>query len=299
MVQRMPQRHRLCDTPRMSMPAETASTVAALLKAAAAQLSSDAPRLEAECLLMHVLGVGRAWLYAHDRDPVPPSKQSEFGALLERRVRGEPIAYLTGEREFYGLPLKVGPAALIPRHDTELLVELALQRLPPEAAVRVLDLGTGSGAIALALADRRPHAEVFGCDSSPAALALARANAEALGLSRVQWTQGDWWQPFEGQGFELVVSNPPYIEDTDPHLEQGDLRFEPRSALASGPDGLDDLRRIIAGAPSHLRPGGWLLLEHGCLQGPAVRDLLEAAGFQQVQTWSDIEARPRVSGGCL
>lgn len=246
---------------------------------------------------MHVLGVGRAWLFAHDCDPVSPQQQAAFLALLARRERGEPIAYLTGEREFYGLALHVGPATLIPRHDTELLVELALQRLPADAAARVLDLGTGSGAIALALADQRPCAVVHGCDASAEALAVARANAEALGLARVQWTQGDWWRPFEGQRFDLVVSNPPYIEDADPHLEQGDLRFEPRSALASGPDGLQDLRRIIHAAPVHLQPGAWLLLEHGSLQGAAVRSLLEAAGLVEVQTWVDLESRDRVSGG--
>lgn len=283
----------------MPIPAETPCTVSSLLTSAAARLSGDEPRREAEYLLMHVLGVGRAWLFAHDRDLVAPAELAEFLALLQRRERGEPLAYLTGQREFHGLRLKVGPATLIPRHDTELLVELALQRLPPASPARVLDLGTGSGAIALALAEQRPQAEVTGCDASPAALAIARGNAESLGLQRVQWVEGDWWQPFAGRRFDLVVSNPPYIEDMDPHLQQGDLRFEPLTALASGPDGLRDLRRIIRGAPVHLEPGAWLLLEHGHLQGAPVRALLEDAGFREATTWADLEGRDRVSGGWI
>jgi release factor glutamine methyltransferase len=279
-----------------------------LLQAGVARLQSaqtaDSPRLEAELLLCHVLGVGRAWLFAHDDAVVPAPQCAAFRALLERRVGGEPLAYLTGEREFYGLNLAVGPGVLIPRHDTEVLVEQALARLPQACAgkspaIEVLDLGTGSGAIALALAHVRPDLCVCAIDASAAALSVARTNAQRLGLGRVQFLEGDWFAPVAGRRFDLVVSNPPYIEDQDPHLAQGDLRFEPRSALASGGDGLDDIRRIVDAAGAHLKPEAWLLLEHGHLQGAAVRSLLREAGLCEVFSAADLEGRERVSGGRL
>jgi len=253
-------------------------------------------RADAEALLLHALGRDRAWLFAHGRDPVAGPVAAAFRALVARRANGEPVAYLTGRRGFWTLDLAVGPATLIPRPETELLVELALARL--DAAPRhVADLGTGSGAIALALASERPAARVVATDSSAAALAVARANATSHGLGNVEFRHGPWWAPLAGERFDLVASNPPYIAAADPHLDQGDLRFEPASALASGADGLDDIRRIIAGAPDHLHPGGWLLLEHGWDQGPAVAKLLRERGFEAVETMQDLEARDRTSLG--
>src|SRR5690606_4258090 len=214
------------------------------------------------------------------------------------RAAGEPVAYLTGRRGFWTLDLAVTPDTLIPRPETELLVEQALQRLGSEAEARVADLGTGSGAIALAIAAERPLARVAAVDRSAGALAVARANALAHGLEgRVEFLAGDWFAPLQGRRFDLVVSNPPYIAEGDPHLARGDLRYEPAPALASGPDGLDAIRTIVAAAPRHLLPGGWLLLEHGFDQGAAVRGLLEARGFAEVATVPDLEGRDRVSLG--
>lgn len=269
------------------------------LSAVIAQQSADSPRREAELLLCHVLGVGRAWLFAHDDALIDPAQRERFEALLSRRAAGEPLAYLTGQREFFGLSFAVGPGVLVPRHDTEVLVEQALARLPRAPGLEVLDLGTGSGAIALTLAHERPELSVTAVDASAAALGIARANAQRLALQRVEFLEGDWFTPVAGRRFDLVVSNPPYIEDSDPHLLRGDLRFEPRSALASGTDGLDDIRRIVDSARLHLKPGGWLLLEHGHLQGNAVRGLLIDAGFDKVETVQDLEQRDRVSVGRL
>lgn len=271
--------------------------VRSLLREARQQLSGEEAAREAELLLMHVLGVSRAWLFAHSDDVVADAQVQPFRSLVRQRAQGQPVAYLLGQREFFGLSLRVSPATLIPRPETELLVELALERLPPRSGLRVLDLGTGSGAIALAVAQARPEIEVCASDASGEALAVARANADALGLARVRFVHGSWWTPWAGQRFDLVLSNPPYIEDADPHLEQGDLRFEPRSALASGADGFDDIRSIVAGASAHLRDGGWLLFEHGHAQGEGARALLQAAGFSDVATWRDLEARDRVTGG--
>jgi len=250
---------------------------------------------EADLLLAHALGKPRSWLYAHADAPLPPPVAERFAALTARRERGEPVAYLTGRAGFYGLELAVTPDTLIPRPETELLVDLALERLPPYIPARVLDLGTGSGAIALALASARPQSAVTATDCSPAALAVARTNAGALGISNIAFRHSDWLTALEGEPFDLIVGNPPYIAANDPHLTRGDLRFEPPSALASGADGLDALRTIIAGAPRHLVPGGWLLLEHGHDQGRAVRALLLAAGFTQVTTARDLERRERVA----
>lgn len=264
-----------------------------LLRVARARL----PVGEAELLLGHVLGRGAAWLFAHGGDAATAAEQGAFQELVARRVAGEPVAYLTGRRGFWRLDLRVGPDTLIPRPETERLVELALERLPKDAGLRLADLGTGSGAIALALALERPRAEVHAVDASRGALAVARANALEAGLGRVVFHEGSWWAPLAGQAFDLVASNPPYIADADPHLGEGDLCHEPRTALASGADGLDDLREIVAGAPAHLRPGGWLLVEHGCDQGAAVRALFEQAGFVEVATEVDLEERDRVTLG--
>lgn len=253
---------------------------------------------DAAALLVHVLERPQAWLYAHG-DAVPDEDRARrFQRLVARRAAGEPVAYLVGHRGFWTLDLRVTPATLIPRPETELLVEQALERLAPAADVRVADLGTGSGAIALAIAAERPRARVVATDRSEAALAVARGNAAANGLDgRVGFRQGDWFAPLAGERFDLVASNPPYIAEGDPHLGQGDLRHEPPSALSSGADGLDAIRILAAGAPSHLVPGGWLLLEHGFDQGPAVRALLDAAGFVEVATVRDLELRDRVSLG--
>jgi release factor glutamine methyltransferase len=251
-------------------------------------------RLEAELLLAHALGVDRAWFFAHAEDRPEGDGLERFRGFLERRMAGEPVAYILGHRHFWSLPLEVTPATLIPRPETELLVEQALARLPDGG--RLLDLGTGSGAIALAIASERPDARVVAVDASPAALAVARRNAENLGLARVAMQESDWYSSLDGCRFDVIVSNPPYVASADPHLGQGDLRYEPASALASGPDGLDDIRRIAKDAGRHLAAGGWLLVEHGWNQGAAVRDIFAGAGLSRAFTAQDLEARDRVSG---
>lgn len=266
---------------------------------ASARLGGVDARHEAELLLLHVLDRPRSWLFAHATDPLAANDQAAFEALLARRVAGEPVAYLTGRRGFWTLDLEVDPATLIPRPETELLVELALERLPPDQALQLADLGTGSGAIALALASERPRAQVLATDASPGALAVAARNAARHELRNVRFAEGghDWYAPLRGARFDLIASNPPYIASNDPHLEQGDLRFEPSTALASGMDGLDDIRRIVEGGQAHLRPGGWLLIEHGWDQGAAIRALFEATGFAEVQTVQDLEQRDRITLG--
>ncbi|WP_426687638.1 peptide chain release factor N(5)-glutamine methyltransferase [Rhodanobacter ginsengiterrae] len=254
-------------------------------------------RVDAELLLLHVLQQSRSWLFTHVDDELTTDVQTAFYELVARREAGEPVAYLTGRRGFWTLDLEVTPATLIPRPETELLVELALQRLPEKVPVDVVDLGTGSGAIALAIASERPQARVIATDTSAAALAVARRNAQRHHLDNVTFVHGDWLAPLAGQRFDLIVSNPPYIEAADPHLVQGDLRHEPASALASGDDGLDDIRRILVDARHHLHPGGWLLFEHGWNQGSAARAMLAAAGYAEVFTAQDLELRDRVSGG--
>jgi release factor glutamine methyltransferase len=264
------------------------------LLAAATQQLGD--RAEAELLLLHAVRQPRSWLFAHAGDDIDMDVQTVYGELLERRARGEPVAYITGSRGFWSLELEVTPATLIPRPETELLVELALQRLPRDSACAVADLGTGSGAIALALASERPHCRVTATDASEAALEVARRNAARSGIGNVVFVQGDWMAPLGDDQFGLIVSNPPYIEAGDAHLARGDLRFEPPTALASGNDGLDDIRRIVASAREHLLPGGWLLFEHGWNQGDAARALLDQAGYTDVFTAQDLEQRDRVSG---
>jgi release factor glutamine methyltransferase len=273
-------------------------TVRATLAAATAALTGDEAGREAERLLQHALGQPRAWLYAHADDAIDASAERCVHELVARRDAGEPLAYITGRREFWSLDLAVSPAVLIPRPETELLVELAIQRIPHEQFASAADLGTGSGAIALAIARERPRTQVLATDSSAAALDVARGNAARLAVANVGFALGDWCAALGYAQFDLIVSNPPYIAAADPHLRRGDLRFEPTSALASGIDGLDAIRSIVKAAPAHLRPGGWLLLEHGCEQGRDVRKLLETSGFVEVFTALDLEDRERVSGGC-
>lgn len=250
-------------------------------------------RLDAQLLLAHQLGQTRAWLLAHDDAPI--ADMSALLGRLARRAAGEPLAYLTGEREFYGLLLQVTPDVLVPRSDTETLVDWALELLVDLAAPRVADLGTGSGAIALAIKHACARAEVHASDASTAALAVARRNGERLELP-VAWHAGDWWRAFDAElRFDLAVSNPPYVAAADPHLAA--LRHEPRAALVAPGAGLADIQRIIAGASERLRGTGWMLLEHGFEQAPAVCNALREAGFEAVSTRADLAGQPRVSGG--
>jgi release factor glutamine methyltransferase len=260
-------------------------------------ITPSSARIEIQCLLQRVLNVPRAWLLAHSEHYPNEAEQTHYQELFERRHRGEPVAYLLGEREFFGLLFKVTPATLIPRPETELLVELILARLPQQGLCRVLDLGTGSGAIALAVARARPDVEVLGCDASTTALAVAYANAQQLAIANAGFIHSDWFEAFTAQKFNIIVSNPPYIAAGDPHLTQGDVRFEPISALVSGGDGLHDIRHLVAHAPDYLEPGGWLLLEHGYDQAAQVRALLQQAGFDVVFSACDLAGIERVSGG--
>ncbi|MDP9898597.1 peptide chain release factor N(5)-glutamine methyltransferase [Variovorax ginsengisoli] len=274
----------------------TPSTVAQALRAATAPGALGIDRLDAQLLLLHALGRAphdRAWLLAHDTDALPEAAWLHFAAGCARRRAGEPVAYLVGEKEFHGLTLKVDARVLVPRPDTETLVDWALAVLEGQSAPHVLDLGTGSGAIALALQQARPDARVVAVDASADALAVASANARRLGLP-VQFRQADWLDGAPA-GLDLIASNPPYIAAGDPHLPA--LAHEPVSALVSGTDGLDDLRRIVDAAPAHLRPGGWLLLEHGHDQSAAVKALLQARGFDQAHSRNDLAGIARCTGG--
>jgi release factor glutamine methyltransferase len=267
------------------------ATVAAALAAARA---AGVDRLDALALLQFVTRHSRAWLRAHEDAELDADAATTLGVLLARRAAGEPLAYLVGEREFHGLALHVTPDVLIPRPDTETLVDWALELLPADSAAAVADLGTGSGAIALALKNARPAARVTAVDASAAALAVARANGERLGLE-IEWLHSDWWSALAGRRFDLVLSNPPYIEDGDAHL--ADLRHEPLEALTSGSDGLDAIRAILATAATQLEPGAWLLFEHGHDQAEAVCGLLTTAGFEAVQSRRDLAGHARCSGG--
>jgi release factor glutamine methyltransferase len=264
-------------------------------QAIAAARSVGLDRLDAQLLLLHVLGKPpgeRAWLIAHDSDPLPPEVSKRFSLLSQRRANGEPLAYIVGQQEFFGLSLAIDARVLIPRPDTETLVSWALDVLPLGAA-KVLDLGTGSGAIALALKHTRPAADVSAIDASADAVAVARSNAATLSLA-VSIEISRWFDQVVDQ-FDVIVSNPPYVREGDPHLTA--LGHEPMQALTAGPDGLSDLRQIIAGAPAHLRAGGWLLLEHGYDQAEAVRQLLLEQGFKSVSSRDDLAGIQRCSGG--
>lgn len=269
----------------------------AWLRAAASELSSsESPRRDAEILLEHVTGKARTYLLAFGETLLTPEQEAQLAALLARRKTGEPVAHLTGEREFWSLPLYVSAATLIPRPDTECLVEQALARLP-DGPCRILDLGTGTGAIALALASERPDCQVTAVDVMPDAVALAQRNLARLGFSNVQINQSSWFSALAQHAFEMIVSNPPYIDEHDPHLSQGDVRFEPLTALVAANDGLADIEHIITTAREHLVPGGWLLLEHGWTQGAAVRALFSAAGYASVETCRDYGGNERLTLG--
>ncbi|WP_260515905.1 peptide chain release factor N(5)-glutamine methyltransferase [Serratia fonticola] len=267
------------------------------LKTATLRLThSDSAKRDAEILLGFVTGRARTYLLAFGETPLTAEQAEQLTVLLARRERGEPVAYLVGEREFWSLPLSVSPATLIPRPDTECLVELALERLPATPCA-ILDLGTGTGAIALALASERPDCQLTGIDLQPEAVALAQHNAQKLAINNARFLQGSWFTPVAGQKFALIASNPPYIDEADPHLGQGDVRFEPCSALVAADQGLADLAAIVQQAADYLEPQGWLLLEHGWQQGESVRTLLNAAGFIAVATHRDYGGNDRVTLG--
>jgi release factor glutamine methyltransferase len=272
----------------MTVRIAAGSTIDALLK------NPPLVPLETRILLMHALNLSRVQLITRSERILSAEEAQRLSVLFQRRLDGEPIAYIVGEREFFGLPLHVTPDVLIPRPETELLVELALDRLPTNG--RVLDMGTGSGAIAVALAHARPAASVTALDVSAAALDVARRNA-ARHQAQVSFLQSDWYAAVANAKFDVIVANPPYIVAGDTHLSQGDLRFEPIGALTDHADGLSALRTIVAGAAPHLAAGGWVLMEHGYDQAAAVRGLLAAAGFTDVQSWQDLAGIERVSGG--
>lgn len=261
-------------------------------------LPGDSARRDSEILLCHCLSKPRSWLYTWPEREVLPPEAEHFQQLLAERRRGQPVAYLVGQREFWSLSLMVNQHTLIPRPETETLVSWALELgLPAQA--RVLDLGTGSGAIALALASERPLWQVQGVDASEDALFVARRNAAQLGLGRVNFIQSDWYSAVAGQKYHLLAANPPYIDPSDSHLQRGDLRFEPRSALVASQAGMADLIALVEGASLQLHPGGWLLLEHGFDQGEAVRGLLQRAGFIDITTRCDLAGQERITGACI
>ena len=276
-----------------------ASTIDQIIRQASQQLAaaSPSPRLDAEVLVMHVTGLARTALITRAQEPLLPENEERLQALLSRRARGEPVAYLTGKREFWSLELTVTPDVLIPRPETELLVEQALARIPEDADWTIADLGTGSGAVALAIATERSHCRLIATDNSSTALAVGRANAARLGIASVQFRQGEWLRPLAGTRLDVIVSNPPYVRANDPHLTQGDVRFEPESALVAGTDGLAAIRCIAADAAPCLRPGGWLLFEHGYDQAQAVRALLETHGYDMVVSCRDAAGHERVTLG--
>lgn len=277
--------------------------VSSLLQSATARLQPALhldrreARLEAQILAAHALGVDRAWLIGHDRDVLSPDQSNAIEKLVSRREQGEPVAYILGEKEFYGRVFKVTPDVLIPRPETELLVETALERLPRHRPARILDLGTGSGCIAISIAKERPDCEVLAVDVSLSAIAIARENANRLDAPNVSLLASDWYARLDTMNFDMIISNPPYIAAGDPHLGRGGLPHEPRQALASGRAGLDAIQAIVAGVRDHLPPGGWLILEHGHDQADACGELLMQAGLDQIFTLADLGGQSRVTGG--
>jgi release factor glutamine methyltransferase len=254
-------------------------------------------RLESEILLCHLLGKNRAYLIAHPEEVINPTLLDQYQQLVNQRTQGVPIAYLTGSRDFWSLSLKVNKHTLIPRPETERLVELTLELVSDKPNTPILDLGTGSGAIALALAKERPQWNIIACDSSTEALKIAKENAQDLGISNVSFYHSNWFNTLPKQNYQAIVSNPPYIAEDDPHLKQGDLRFEPLNALASSQDGLADLQYIINQSYNYLLPNGLLLLEHGYEQKIAISTILNRLGYKNIQCWQDIQGHDRVSGG--
>jgi release factor glutamine methyltransferase len=274
------------------------ATVDSLLAGAADTLATDEGRRDAQVLLGNILDVSRAWLVAHNGDTVDDATAEAFRKLVLLRHDGEPVAYLLGRREFHGLDFRVTPDVLIPRPETETLVDAALEKLDATPGRKVLDLGTGSGCVAVSIAHERPAAQVAAVDLSAAALDVARSNATVLG-QEVEFLEGRWFAPLTQRRFDLIVSNPPYVAAGDRHLRRGDLRFEPALALISGADGLKDIRIIVNEASGHLLPGGWLLFEHGYDQAESCRDLLAKAGFGDLNSWTDLAGIARVAGGRL
>ena len=266
-----------------------------VLKSAATLLNNEEATLEAQLFLEHVLNVNRAWLITHQDDVLTDNQQGTYQALLQRRLSGEPLAYILGKREFYGLDLAVTPDTLIPRPDTETLVEAALEKISVIESCNILDLGTGTGAIALAIAKHRPQANVVAVDCSQGALQIAQQNADNLGIANTSFTHSDWFSALKGQKFDVVVSNPPYIETSDPHLAA--LAFEPISALTSGADGLDDIRKITQNALVYLKPQGWLMLEHGYNQAEKVQGLFAENGLTDIKSIKDLGGNNRVAIG--
>jgi release factor glutamine methyltransferase len=261
------------------------------------EVTSLTPRLDAEVLVMHACGIDRSELITRNETALTGEQQSKLEDLLARRNRGEPVAYITGTREFWSMELNVTPATLIPRPETELLVEKALELIPHDAAWTVADLGTGSGAVALAIARERPRCRAIATDNSPTALDVARSNAKKIGLTNVDFRAGDWFAPLVGETFDMLVSNPPYIRADDPHLKQGDLRFEPVTALVAGDDGLDAIRHIAQHAREFLKPDGWLLFEHGWDQAEAIGEYLRQQGYRDIVCHTDLAGQTRVAGG--
>ncbi len=268
-------------------------SIKATFASAATLLNNGEATLEAQLLLQHVLNVNRAWLIAHEEDIFDEKLNGFLQTLIVRRLNGEPMAYILGAQEFYGLNLKVTPDTLIPRPDTETLVDAALNKISEHASIDVLDLGTGSGAIALAIAAHRPHANVTAVDFSKAALKVAELNAENLSIDNVEFLHSDWFSALDYQRFNVIVSNPPYIEADDAHLSA--LTFEPITALVAGADGLDDIRKIVSDALVYLKPQGWLMLEHGYNQANHVQDLLAETGFVNIETVKDLGGNDRVT----
>lgn len=272
------------------------STIADALR----RMSGSTAIIEARALLRHVLGCDDAYLITHADHSLSAGQQEAFEALVARRHAGEPVAYLTGRREFYGLDFKVTPAVLIPRPETELLVELALERVPAHSPARVLDLGTGSGCVAIVIALQRPRARVVAVDDAAEAMVLARENAARYGVPNLDIVLGDWLAAVPGERFDVIVANPPYVAAGDPHLAADELRCEPRRALVAGPDGTECIASIVAHARDHVGEGGWLLFEHGYDQGARARALLAAGGFgRRLHTWRDLSGLERVSGAQL
>jgi release factor glutamine methyltransferase len=274
-------------------------TLGTALKNAIAALaaSSPTPRLDAEVLVMHACGIGRSELITRHDAALNDEQQNKLEGLLARRQRGEPVAYITGTREFWSMELDVSPATLIPRPETELLVEKALEHIPRDAEWTIADLGTGCGAIALAIAKERLRCRVIATDNSPAALQVARSNAKKFGLTNIEFHEGDWFAALTDATFDMILSNPPYIRAGDPHLKQGDVRFEPATALVAGTEGFDAIRHIARHAREFLKPDGWLLFEHGWDQAEAIGDYLRQQGYRDIVCHTDLTGQARVAGG--
>jgi release factor glutamine methyltransferase len=279
---------RDCADPVVKMGETACSSVAAMMQ------TEGLSRIDSRVLLKTALKVNDAHIAAHPEQRLSRDERNRFLEWVQRRRAGEPIAYITGEREFYGLAFEVSPAVLIPRPETELLVDLALERIAPDQRCTALELGTGSGCVAVAIAKQRPGSRMVATDVAADAMNVARANARRHAAHNIEFVPGDWFEALREESFDIIVTNPPYVALGDPHLSQGDLRFEPRVALAGGEDGLDCIRKIAAGAQSRLRPGGWLLIEHGCDQGAPCLGLLRGLGYAEVRDFSDLSGLPRV-----